>query len=105
MADSAQRKTPDGDKGRAKLAQGRRESRRYQQRLFHGPAHGGDPANLVDCRPDHGEVEALATPDIAEEDLADMQTKVHFRRGKALGSAALIQLYDAFACRCSSRDG
>src|SRR5262245_38855794 len=50
------------------------EGRRDQHRLLDRPAHGGDPAGLVDRWPHHREVESLGAADISVEHLADMQT-------------------------------
>ena len=53
------------------------EGLRDQHWLLDRPAHGGDPAGLVDCRPDHGEIEPLGAADIAVEHLAYMQAEIH----------------------------
>src|SRR3546814_5839076 len=39
-------------------------------------AHGGDPADLVHRRPDHGEVEPVGAADVAVEDVADVEAEI-----------------------------
>src|ERR1700730_3324389 len=46
------------------------EGLRDQHRLLDRPAHGGDPAGLVDGRPAHGEIVAFVDADITGEHLA-----------------------------------
>src|SRR3984957_4236368 len=53
------------------------ERRRHQNRLIERTAHRRDAARLVDGRADDGEVQAFAAADIALEDFADMQTRIH----------------------------
>ena len=49
------------------------KARRQQHVLIDRAAHREDPADLVDGRTDHREIEAVLAADIAAEHIADMQ--------------------------------
>src|ERR1700757_5258053 len=65
---AAQRIAPDRDQP-AGRPEGAGEGGGDQHRLVDRAAHRGDAADLVDGRPDDGEVEPLLAADIAEEHL------------------------------------
>ena len=52
------------------------EFRRDENRSIDRSAHRGDPADLVHGGTDDGKVEPLVAPDIAEEDVTDMQRQI-----------------------------
>ena|SRR5437763_8442371 len=74
------------------------ESRRHQDRLIDRTAHRRNPAHLVYRWAYDGKVEPFAAPDIAVEDLPDVQTEVHVGYWLAFRTAAFFQFGDALAC-------
>ena len=67
------------------------KGRRRQQVAVDRTAHRSDPADLVDRRPHHREIEPVLAADIAVEHFADMQTDIGRCRRPALGGTAHIE--------------
>ena len=77
---AAQRVTSNRDKIVPLPTERRVESRRYQDRLVDQAAHGGDPADFVYRRPNHGEIKPFAAAEIAVDDFAGVKAEIDVGR-------------------------
>src|SRR5271170_6622078 len=76
------------------------EGGRHEHGLVDGSAHGGNPADLVDCGANNGEIEPIFAADVAVEHLADTETQIHFRRRRAFLETSLIEDSDRLLRLC-----
>src|SRR5437899_1262251 len=95
---TAQCVAPDGDQSASYFrAGGVGKIGREQHILLDRPAHRQDPADLVDCRADDREIEAVLAADIAVEDIADVKRQIDLAGRQSGGGALAVQLDDALA--------
>jgi hypothetical protein len=60
----------------------------------------GNPADLVDCGANNGEIEPIFAANVAVEHLADMETQIHFRRRRAFLETSLMEDSDRLSRLC-----
>jgi hypothetical protein len=71
---------------------------RNQNGLINRGAHGGNADDLIHRWADDGEVEPFAAPDVAVENLPDMQTEIHIGDRGSFQLPAFIQGDYSIAC-------
>ena len=97
-ADAAQRETADRDQPVAQLfGQGLAEFGGRQRVAVHRAAHGADAADLVDRRPDDGEIQPVLAADVAVEHLAHMQAEVDLGGRPPLRAAPGVERVEVLA--------
>src|SRR5438046_152645 len=98
---AAQCVAPDGDQPTSNFGtSGVDKIGREQHILLDRPAHGQDPADLVDCRTDDREIQAVLAADIAVENIADVKCEIDLGGRQSGGGALAVQLDDALAHSC-----
>ena len=67
------------------------EFRRDEYQSIDRAAHRRDPADFIHCGTNDGKVKPLVAPDVAEENLTDMQRQIHRRNWMCFFGAACVQ--------------
>ena len=69
------------------------------QVLFQGAAHGLNACRHVDRGPDHREIEAILSADIAEHQVAKVKREAEFGKNQAFCPATVVIIYLFFTFR------